>query len=225
MKTLETTGKTVDEAIAKALRELNVPADEVKVKVLEEPSKGIFGLIGSKMARVRVTWEENPTKKVCGFLTSVFTTMGLKVEIEPVDRGETVYLNLKGSRLGVLIGRRGQTLDSLQYLANLVANKDAAEKIRYVLDAEDYRRRREETLQKLAYRLANKVNRSGEKIVLEPMTAQERRIIHHALQDHRYVYTYSEGEEPNRRIVISPKREQSNGFRKEEGFRKVAGRR
>jgi spoIIIJ-associated protein len=214
MKTTETTGKTVEEAVMNAVRELNVPMNEVKVTVLEEPNKGLFGIIGSKMARVKVTWEENKVKKATAFLENVFRTMGIDAKIDVIEEGENIRLDIKGKRLGLLIGKRGQTLDSLQYLTNLIANKNSEERQRFILDAENYRQRREETLRNLALRLADKVIRSGRKLSLEPMNAHERRIIHNVLQDVKEVVTHSEGEEPFRKIVITPVRKNGESGKK-----------
>jgi spoIIIJ-associated protein len=134
--------------------------------------------------------------------------MGIEAEIQAEFQGEILFLNMTGHDLGILIGKHGQTLDSLQYLVGLVANKnnkEGAERLRVVVDAEGYRQRREQTLRNLAIRLAEKVRREGRSESLEPMSASERRIIHTALQHSMYVTIHSEGEEPNRRIVISPK--------------------
>ena len=137
----------------------------------------------------------------------VFAKMNLTVAIEVEEKEEVVLFDLKGNDLGILIGRHGQTLDALQYLTNLAANKNAGEgRKRIVLDVEEYRKRREETLVRLAHRLANKVKRRNQRIVLEPMSRHERKIIHMALQDDPQIATYSEGEEPYRKIVIAAKR-------------------
>ena len=232
MITVEKTGKTVEEAVALALKELQVTEQDVTVEVLEQPKSGFLGLIGARPAKVAVTLikkeepiqEENVTMEteekeaapivgedpiVVGkaFLMDVFTKMNLTVAIEVEENEEVVLFDLKGSDLGILIGRHGQTLDALQYLTNLAANKHAGEgRKRIVLDVEDYRKRREETLVRLAQRLANKVKRRNQRIVLEPMSRHERKIIHMALQDDPQIATYSEGEEPYRKIVIAAKR-------------------
>ena len=134
--------------------------------------------------------------------------MNIKVVMEKFVSKEdgAVTFKLHGADMGILIGKHGQTLDALQYLTNLAANRDAEEKIKFVIDVEEYRRRRAETLTRLAQRLASKVKRMGEPVVLEPMTPHERKIIHMALQDDRRISTYSEGEEPNRKVVIALKR-------------------
>ena len=230
MTTVEKTGKTVEEAVALALKELQVTEHDVTVEVLEQPKSGFLGLIGTRPAKVAVTLikKEEPAEEkaipvetvedapVIGedafavgkaFLMDVFAKMNLTVAIEVEEKEEVVLFDLKGNDLGILIGRHGQTLDALQYLTNLAANKNAGEgRKRIVLDVEEYRKRREETLVRLAHRLANKVNRRNQRIVLEPMSRHERKIIHMALQDDPQIATYSEGEEPYRKIVIAAKR-------------------
>ena len=209
LKSVEKTAKTMEEALASALEELGVSEDRVTVEILEEPSKGLFGFIGGKPARVLVSVRPLDALTVGKqFLSDLFQSMHIAVELEvavPEEEGP-VAVNLRGEDLGILIGKHGQTLDALQYLTNLAANRDAEEKMKFVIDVEEYRRRRAETLTRLAQRLASKVKRMGEPVVLEPMTPHERKIIHMALQDDRRISTYSEGEEPNRKVVIALKR-------------------
>ena len=209
LKSVEKTAKTMEEALAGALEELGVSEDRVTVEILEEPSKGLFGFIGGKPARVLVSVRPLDALTVGKqFLSDLFQAMHISVELEidaPEEEGP-VTINLRGEDLGILIGKHGQTLDALQYLTNLAANRDAEEKMKFVIDVEEYRRRRAETLTRLAQRLASKVKRMGEPVVLEPMTPHERKIIHMALQDDRRISTYSEGEEPNRKVVIALKR-------------------
>ena len=209
LKSVEKTAKTMEEALESALEELGVSEDRVTVEILEEPSKGLFGFIGGKPARILVNVRPLDALTVGKqFLSDLFQSMHIAVELEvavPEEEGP-VAVNLLGEDLGILIGKHGQTLDALQYLTNLAANRDAEEKIKFVIDVEEYRRRRAETLTRLAQRLASKVKRMGEPVVLEPMTPHERKIIHMALQDDRRISTYSEGEEPNRKVVIALKR-------------------
>ncbi|MBR3918596.1 MAG: protein jag [Clostridia bacterium] len=256
MAFVEMTAKTVDEAVAKALKELNITAEEAVVEVLEEGKKGFLGMF-SKDAKVRVTAKEvaapvveeiteeevkveveteveetvkeeapaateeraarEPKKFVVNdeavakareFLQKVFNAMKIEVVMEKfVNKNDgTVTFKLHGADMGILIGKHGQTLDSLQYLTNLVANKNSAERVRVIIDVEDYRDRRIETLNRLAYRLADKVKRSGERVALEPMNPHERKIIHMALQNDRRVTTLSEGDEPYRHVVIELKK-------------------
>ena len=206
MTFVEKTGKTVNEAVQIALNELHVLQEDVEVEVLEEPSKGLFGFIGGKMAKVRVVVKVDPVKTAKNFLANVFETMNVKVFMEKMSSDDHVTINLRGEDLGLLIGKHGQTLDALQYLTNLAANRDAEERVRIILDVEDYRKRRAETLSRLANRLADRVKHRGEKVVLEPMSPHERKIIHMALQDDYRVVTYSEGEEPFRKVVIDLKK-------------------
>lgn len=204
---LEKTGKTVEEAYQAALAELGLPESRVSYEVIEEPSKGFLGIIGGKLAKVRVTVRElSPLEKAENFLKEIFSSMHLDVKMEREDKEESYIFNLVGEDLGILIGKHGQTLDALQYLTNLAANRGLLEeKIRIILDVENYRSRREETLRRLAVRLADKVRRTGEKVMLEPMNRHERKIIHMALQDNYRVVTYSAGDEPYRKVVIEPK--------------------
>jgi len=234
MMTVEKSAKTVEEAILAALGELKAEREKVDIEVLEQPSKGIFGLIGSKHARVRVTlkeekapekvYEKKPEKKAevkeirvtdytlekekaRKFLRDVLESMDIKAEIRIKDTNEGLYVNLSGPKMGVIIGRRGQTLDSLQYLVSLVVNKDKERDsfVKVILDTEDYRRKREETLERLAKRLAERVQKTGKRVELEPMNPYERRIIHSALQEYKDITTFSEGEEPYRKVIISHK--------------------
>lgn len=207
MTSLEKTGKTVEEALEFALSELGVSRDRVDFEILDNPSKGLFGFIGSKPARVLVTVKRVDPLEVAGeFLKNIVDSMELQVVIEKLTSEEHTVFNLRGNDLGILIGKHGQTLDALQYLTNLAANRDAEDKVRIILDVEDYRKRRTETLSRLALRLADKVKRRGEKVSLEPMSPHERKIIHVALQNDNRIITYSEGDEPFRKVVIALKR-------------------
>jgi len=205
VKKLQVSGKTVEEAVRIGLSQLGVEEERVKVAVLEQPSKGLFGLIGAKEARVELELLPDGIDEAIAFLSEVAAAMGLNVTVEREDEAEAVRLNVQGSDLGLLIGRRGQTLDSLQYLVNIVANRHSDRHLRIVLDAEQFRERRRQTLEALADRMAMRVIKSGKEVVLEPMTSQERKIIHTRLQGRNDVDTYSQGNEPNRRIVIALK--------------------
>ncbi|MBM7867743.1 KH domain-containing protein [Heliobacterium gestii] len=202
---LEKTAKTVEEALRAALTELKLEEKDVELLVLEEPSKGFLGLIGTRPARVRITVKPDPMRDAIRFIQDIFRVMGIQAEIKPEWRDSTLFIGFSGDDLGILIGRRGDTLDSLQYLVNLAVNRQGPERVRILLDVENYRQRREETLIRLAKRLSEKVKRTGVKVVLEPMSPQERRIIHTTLQGDPRVVTYSEGEEPFRKVVIGPK--------------------
>lgn len=205
---IEQTAKTVEEAVQMALDALSLPRERVDVEILAMPSKGFLGFIGTKPARVRVTVKPlTPLELALQFLHEIFDRMRIEVSVEQKSEGNFCYLHLRGADLGILIGKHGQTLDALQYLSNLVANREGTgEKLKIVIDVESYRKRREETLRKLATRLADRVRRSGDKVVLEPMNRHERKIIHTVLQEDKRVFTYSDGEEPHRRIVIALKR-------------------
>lgn len=207
-KMIESTGRTVEEAVKNALNELNISRDKVDVDILDEGSKGLFGLLGSKLAKVKVTVKNDYGYMAKTFLRDVLNSMNIKAEIHVQDTGDNLKIILKGPNMGILIGHRGETLDSLQYLVSLVINKDntGSEYKRVVLDTENYRQKREETLVRLANRLAVKARTDGKSVVLEPMNPYERRIIHSALQDNPYVSTHSEGEEPYRKVVIELKK-------------------
>jgi spoIIIJ-associated protein len=200
------TGKTLEEAIEAALAELGAERDETDYEIIEEKEKkGIFGLFGSRQVTVRVFVRQlSPLEKAKEFLARIFQEMSLDVMVEKFSTGDdSVTLQLHGADLGILIGKHGQTLDSLQDLTNLVANKDQEKWLKFSLDVEDYRKRRIETLNRLALRLAEKAKRRNERIVLEPMNSHERKIIHMALQDDRRISTYSEGDDPFRHVVIT----------------------
>ena len=200
----EGTGKTIDEALQDALKNANLELDKVEVEVLDEGSRGFLGL-GAKPARVRVTSKDTPAIRAESFLRRVTELMGAPTDVEVTESEDQLSIQLLGDDNGVLIGYRGETLDALQYLTSLYVNKNGDHYLRVSLDTENYRAKREETLSKLANRLANKARRSGRRVVLEPMNPYERRILHATLQGNPYVTTYSEGEDPNRRVVIAPK--------------------
>ena len=246
---IEKSGKTVEDALQAALDELNASAEDVEVEILESPSKGIFGLFGTKPAKIRVTLKEKmpvepekisvaevveePAEKVPEvveektetpavennfdkaevidrakqFLAEVFAAMKIEVEINSAEDENDVLLDLTGKNLGLLIGKHGQTLDSLQYLTNLAANKlDAPQRLHFILDVENYRQRRAETLQKLARGVADRAIRTRQPVKLEPMNRHERRVIHTTLQNNKRVETHSVGEEPHRYVIVSPKK-------------------
>ncbi|HBV86640.1 MAG TPA: protein jag [Desulfosporosinus sp.] len=207
MRIAEKTGKTVEEAITAGIMELGVDRDRVKVEVIEEPTKkGLFGLFGTRLAKVRVFYEDNPGLLAADFINKVCKAISVNADTKVSKNGEHWHIDITGPELGILIGRRGDTLDALQYLTNLAVAKQMSERVRIIVDVEGYRQRREETLVRLAKRLSEKVKRTGTKIVLEPMNPHERRIIHTSLQDEARISTFSEGDDPNRRVVISLKR-------------------
>lgn len=206
MKSYEFTGKTVEEALQAAVNELGVSKEELEYEILEEPSKGFLGIFGGKPAKIAVTVKENHVQKTVNLINAIVNAMDLPVETQVEDDGQVIKVNIQGEDLGVLIGRRGDTLDALQYLVNLAVNKNTEKRRKIIIDVEGYRKRREDTLQKLAFKLADKAKKRGKSIILEPMNSHERRIIHTALQVRDDIYTFSEGEEPYRKIVIAPKK-------------------
>jgi spoIIIJ-associated protein len=251
-------GKTVEDAIARALQQLGASREQVTFRILEQPSKGFFGLIGVREAKVEVTLVEkerkpepvsvpdvdkaevleslqqekepaaanesdaaaavsvaadsvnsaknNAFEEGRKFLEEVLQTMGFQAEVEEVTKDGSRILTITGEGMGLIIGRHGQTLDSLQYLVNIVANRYADKRLRIVLDAENYRAKRRESLQQMAEKLAKQVIQSRRLVRLEPMSATERKIIHSYLQGRSGIETHSEGTEPNRYVVISHKR-------------------
>jgi spoIIIJ-associated protein len=212
MQEVESTGRTIDEAILMAVAQLGVRREDLDIEILEEPVKGMLGLIGGKPARISarvkgsVQVEISASESPAGaFLMGVCERMHVPAKVTVSEMEGTVYAEFSGPEMGFLIGHRGETLDALQYLTSLVVNRETEDYTRVVLDTENYRKRREETLIRLAKRIADKVARSGKKFRLEPMNPYERRIIHFALQGDERVMTASEGEEPYRRVVISVK--------------------
>lgn len=207
MKTIEISGKTVSDALKNALKELNVTEDKVEVEVLEKGSKGLFKFIGVKPAKIRVKLKKDYANDARSFLTEVLNVMGVVAEVDIKEENNVINIILSGDNMGIVIGYRGETLDAIQYLVSLVVNKGNVEEYkRVVLDTENYRFKREETLKRLADKTGSRVRRSGRSFKLEPMNPYERRIIHSALQDNPYIYTYSEGEEPYRRVVVDLKK-------------------
>ena len=208
----EFSAKTVDDAITAACEKLGVTSDRLDYQVVEEGKSGFIG-IGSKQAVIKAAVKtDNINDKAEKFLKEVFGAMNMTVDVavEYNEEEKTMSVNLTGDDMGVLIGKRGQTLDSLQYLTNRVANKMQDGYVRVKLDTEDYRRRRKETLENLAKNIASKVKRTRKTVSLEPMNPYERRIIHSALQSDPAVSTHSEGEEPYRRVVVTLVRNRNN---------------
>ena len=205
MDSIRQEGKSVEEAINKGLKKLDVSRDEAKISVIEEGSSGLFGFIGGKNAVVNIEVVKDPVKVGKKFLENVFSDTSLEVEIDVVKEKtneDQVLYNLNSPDLGIVIGHRGETLDALQYLTSLVVNKHVKEYFRVLLDAEGYRDRRKQTLIRLANKLAHKAVKKGRKVVLEPMPPHERRIIHMAIKEDDRVESYSKGEEPFRKVMI-----------------------
>ena len=207
METIERSAKTVELAIEEALKALDITREEAEISIVDEGAKGgIFG-IGSRPAIVKVSRREEPAVIVKNFLREVTLSMGLRVEIEIKVKEKRMYVDFVGENLGILIGKRGQTLDSLQYLTNLVINGKGIRDVNVILDTGSYRKRRRDTLETLARSVARKIKDKRErKVTLEPMSRFERHIIHTALQNDRYVSTTSEGDEPNRYVVVTEKK-------------------
>ncbi|HHY15578.1 MAG TPA: protein jag [Firmicutes bacterium] len=209
MRTIEVAARTVDEAVAEALEKLQVQLDEVEVTVLDEGSKGFLGLLGSKMARVVVSTkppiEGVKLEAALEFVKELLEKMGFAADVAGTVEDGSIKLEISGDDLGLLIGRRGQTLDSLQYITTLAVNRQGGEWVRILLDIGEYRAKREETIRYLARKSAEKASLTGRRVPLEPMNAAERRIVHQAVQEFDGVETESEGQDPHRRVVVLPK--------------------
>lgn len=207
MEFIEISAKNVDDAITQATVQLGITSDQLEYEILDKGSTGFLG-IGSKNAVIKARKKFSIDENVVEFLSSVFDAMKMEVEILVAVNAEehVIEVELKGDDMGILIGKRGQTLDSLQYLTNLAINKHSDEYYKVKIDTEDYRKRRKETLENLAKNIAYKVKRTKRPVSLEPMNPFERRIIHSALQNDRYVTTHSEGDEPYRHVVVTLKK-------------------
>lgn len=207
MEFIEISAKKVDDAITQATVQLGITSDQLEYEVLDKGSTGFLG-IGSKNAVIKARKKFSIDENVVEFLSSIFDAMKMEVEILVAVNEEEhiIEVELKGDDMGILIGKRGQTLDSLQYLTNLAINKHSDEYYKVKIDTEDYRKRRKETLENLAKNIAYKVKRTKRPVSLEPMNPFERRIIHSALQNDRYVTTHSEGDEPYRHVVVTLKK-------------------
>lgn len=208
MEFIEISAKTVDDAITEALIKLGTTSDKIEYEVIEKGSTGFLG-INRKDAVIKARKKNDVEDNIREFLSKVFETMELEVEIliDKNEEGSTFNVELKGDDMGVLIGKRGQTLDSLQYLTNLAVNKQSESYVKVKIDTEDYRKRRRETLENLAKNIAYKVKRTKRPVSLEPMNPFERRVIHSVLQNDKFVTTHSEGEEPYRHVVVTLRRE------------------
>jgi len=207
MKIIEMNGRNVEDATKNALAELKVTIDKVKIEVIDVGNKGLFNLIGFKPSKIKVTLKRDYISEAKVFLTDVLKAMKIQAEVEINEVDDVINIILTGPDMGIMIGYRGETLDSLQYLLSLLINKGKEEKYKRVfLDTENYRSRREDTLRRLALKVASKVKTSGKYLKLEPMNPYERRIIHSSLQSDPYIETCSEGDEPFRRVVIDLKK-------------------
>lgn len=209
MDCIEITAKTVEDAITEGLIKLGTTSDKVETEIIEKGSVGFLG-IGSKPAVVKIWKKFSIEEFIRSFLEDVFHAMNMEVEIIITisEDEKNIDVELKGKEMGVLIGKRGQTLDALQYLTNLAVGKQVNEFVKVRIDTENYRKRRRDTLENLAKNIAYKVKRTKRAVSLEPMNPFERRVIHSALQNDKYVNTHSEGEEPYRYVVVTLKKNQ-----------------
>lgn len=208
MKSIEVEGKTVEEALSNALTQLGLERSMVNVEILDHGSKGLFNVIGVKPAKIRVSKKYDYIEEARKFIANILSCMEIDADIDITEEDDSVKINLSGKRMGLIIGYRGETLDSIQYLVSLIVNKvhELPHK-KVILDTENYRSKREETLKNVAIKTANKVRKTGKVFKLEPMNPYERRIIHSALQGNAFINTYSEGEEPFRRVVVELKKD------------------
>ena len=203
---VEIIDKTVEGAVEKAVEELGVKKENVNVEVIAEPGSGILGFLGNKQAKVAVSIKQSPAEYAQNLMSYFLEKLGVNGEVEVSEKDGDLYVDISGDNLGVLIGRRGQNLNSMQYLANVILHRQFGKfDGRVVVDVENYRQERETALEQLAQNMAQKVEENGREVSLEPMSPQERRIIHLALKDHPQLITYSSGEEPNRKVVIAPR--------------------
>lgn len=226
MKSIEIEGKTIEEAINKACAELNAAREDLEIEVLSNGSSGFLGLVGAKKALIRATLKSSSEKspaldlapgsssdslaeKAQKTLKEILSFLGMEAKIQIKDESDRVWISFKGDGSGLLIGRKGQTLDALEYLVNKIVHKGAEDKKKIVVDTENYRARREEALIKLAKRMGEKAKRTGKPVTMSPLNAHERRIVHLALQNDKALRTNSKGTGLYRRIVISPEKKPS----------------
>jgi spoIIIJ-associated protein len=211
VKEVTATASTVDEAIQLALNQLGISKDRAEIDVLDHGKKGLLGIFGNKPAVVKVKVLPNPIEEAETFLKNVIEKMGIEAKIEKIENEKEIQFMIAGEKVALLIGKHGQTLNSLQLLTQLVANRYAKNYIHITIDAENYRARRKEVLIQLARKLAEKAVKTGQEVKLEPLPAYERKIIHATLANNGKVKTFSVGTEPHRYIVIAPVNETTNG--------------
>ncbi len=207
MEFIEKYGKTVEDAINLAVNELGQPKENLEIRIIQESKNGFFGIGARKAIILAKIKKENLIIEIKAreFLEKIISSMNINVEVKSILKNRTLFIDISGDDVGILIGKRGQTLDSLQHIITLVLNKNNDHHITVILDAENYREKRKQTLEKLALNLAEKVKLSNKKTILEPMNNYERKIIHSTLQNYEGVITYSQGEDPNRNVIIAPK--------------------
>ena len=212
MQIVEKTGKTKDMAIEEALRELNASRDMVVIEILEEEKEGILGIFGARPAKVRVTMKDDKRKLAGDLLENILKYMNVPCSVKVENAGENqTTLLIDGENVGNVIGKRGSTLNALEYLLNVMVNKEGTDKLSVNIDASGYRESRVKSLEELSLKLAAKVKETNKSVELEPMTSQERKVIHTTLKNNNDVYTYSKGEEPYRKVVISAKNKMRGG--------------
>ncbi|ART78481.1 RNA-binding cell elongation regulator Jag/EloR [Sutcliffiella horikoshii] len=206
MKEITATGPTVEEAVQSALAQLNTSKDRAEITIVDEGKKGLFGLFGSKPSVVTVKLKQDPIEESTNFLKKVLTEMNIVAELDVKVEGRNISISISGEKTALIIGKRGQTLNSLQYLTQIVANRYSNQYLNVVIDAEGYREKRRETLEQLAERLAQKALKTKQDVHLEPMPSFERKVMHSIISAYPEVETYSVGKEPNRSLVITTKK-------------------
>ncbi|CAM4202151.1 RNA-binding cell elongation regulator Jag/EloR [Lederbergia lenta] len=211
MREITATGQNVDKAVESALAQLNTTRECIDINIVDEGKRGLFGIFGSRPAVVEVTMKPDAIESAKEFLKVVLKNMEIKANIEIAKEDErNVVFNISGEKMGLLIGKRGQTVNSLQYLTQLAANRHSKHYITIILNPEDYRERRKDTLIQLAERLASKAHHLGKPVSLEPMPNYERKVVHTALSNNKNIQTLSKGEEPKRYVVIEPRKKENN---------------
>lgn len=213
MRAIEKTNRNREAAIEEALRELGVSRDQAVIEILEEEKEGILGIFGARPAKVRVTVKEDKRELARELLEKILGHMNVpcSVKLEKSEDATAAVLLIDGESVGNVIGKRGSTLNSIQYLLNVMVNKEGSDKINVSIDASGYRESRVKSLEELSLKLAQKVRETKKSLELEPMTSQERKVIHMTLKNNADVYTYSKGEEPFRKVVISAKNKERSG--------------
>lgn len=204
MKQVTASGQTMDDAIESALQQLNATRDQVEIDIIDEGKKGMFGIFGAKRSIVKVTIKQDPVEQAEKYLTGILQAFSDDLSINVTREDNNLTFNLSGEKIAMVIGKRGQTLNAIQHLVQVMFNRQSSEFYRIVVDAEGYRSRRAETLKQLANRLADKAIKIRKNVTLEPMPSYERKIIHSVLQDNPRVETHSDGSDPNRFVIIKP---------------------
>jgi len=204
VREITATGPSVEEAVQSALTQLNTTRDRADITIVEEGKKGLFGLFGTKPSIVTVKLKHDPIEESTNFLKKVLTEMNIVAELETKVEGRNIFISISGEKTALIIGKRGQTLNSLQYLTQIVANRYSNQYLSVEIDAEGYREKRRETLEQLAERLAQKAMKTKQEVHLEPMPSFERKVMHSIISRYPEVETYSVGKEPNRSLVITP---------------------